>query len=155
MPSVRRLRLRVHCPPALHGEPQKGHSKKRWGTDDPPLVTAEISGVVVICFPPGLLKIAVEAPQGTLGVPTYYKINATAIVGYHMTEEAARQVSGLPATVHFDALDANRVVLGSAEATILMLPGDGVVEDASANIYLPEDAIKRVDRVEARWKYGM
>jgi hypothetical protein len=135
------------CPSGLQGVPVLGQSGIEWGGGKKPKIEATIESVAVQCFPPD---------RGAGGIGDGYQIAATANVAYqvHDAKWLESLPLGLSATVIFEAVTANGVVLSSKETELSFAPSLSRATASVKMLGLSGAEIKRVSLIQARWRYG-
>lgn len=93
------------------------------------------------------------------GVAPRYEVAATADVAYEITDrerfDKARSSSvlGVQATVVFEAVTAQGVVLGTGQGYVTFIPGVRTTSVSTKITGLSSGEISRVAKVQVRWKY--
>lgn len=140
--------------PIIKAMPSATDAGIKWGREKAK-ITANIDDVVIECIP---VERPTDLSKSKTNVDNEYEIAATANISYIIFDKSFyRQItiySDIEAKVIFEALSTSGVVLGQAEGTVRIIE-NGSSAKASAKIYgLTLDEIKKVGKVEARWKYG-
>lgn len=149
IPSERNL-----CPPEIQGLALAKQSSALWESKKSIKVSALIVSVAVLCFP--VYHPALISRRAGRASFSDYQIAATATVTYQVRD--AKWVESAPlglwATVIFEAVSANGVVLASKHAEFRILPTQKSATISASITGLSESEIQHVALVRARWQYG-
>jgi len=142
------------CPPALPSEVSPTEGSIEWGGDTAQ-ITGSVKAVASECFPVDMP--AQQTRDIKRAAMRTYTIASTASIDYQIRNAkyvADAPIGALDATLIFEALSSNEVVLDSSQGTFQVVSGDSHATVSAQITDMTPEEMKRVHEVRVRWSYS-